>query len=65
MSIIAILFNAGARLVGSPRRIMSCPKCHRPHIDLNEWARRPHRTHLCAICGNKWAHDNVLKTIGI
>ena len=34
--------------------VLHCPKCHAQHIDRNEWATRPHKTHLCEHCGNLW-----------
>ena len=36
-----------------PLQLM-CPNCGKQHIDRDEWATRPHRTHLCEYCGNKW-----------
>jgi predicted nucleic acid-binding Zn ribbon protein len=58
-------FNKLYRLAGSPLRFISCPSCKRSHVDLNEWAGRPHRTHLCAYCGNKWVFESDVKTVGI
>ncbi len=58
-------FNAAYRAVGSPLRFIVCPKCKRSHVDLGEWAGRPHRTHLCAYCGNKWVFESTNKTVGI
>jgi predicted CXXCH cytochrome family protein len=30
---------------------LECPHCHTPHYDIDEWALKPHRTHLCLSCG--------------
>ncbi len=65
MSLWKRAFNVAYRLAGSPLRFINCPKCQREHVDLNEWAGRPHRTHLCAYCGNKWAFEITNKTVGI
>lgn len=32
-----------------------CPRCDFQHIDRDEWATRPHRTHLCGNCDHEWA----------
>lgn len=31
---------------------LTCPKCNQMHNDVEEWAVRPHRTHLCLFCGH-------------
>jgi hypothetical protein len=47
-----------------------CPVCGKPHIDEGEWARRPHRTHLCvddaqgAGCGATWEIGLMLPGVG-
>jgi len=33
---------------------LDCPACGHSHVDVGEWAERPHRTHLCAVCGVRW-----------
>ena len=35
-----------------PQENVICPRCFHPHIDLDEWAIKPHKTHLCQHCGN-------------
>lgn len=65
MSLWKKAFNVAYRLVGSPLRFLYCPKCSREHVDLGEWAGRPHRTHLCANCGEKWAPEIGTRTVGI
>jgi len=34
--------------------LLRCPNCNRRHIDEDEWATRPHKTHRCASCGHEW-----------
>jgi transcription elongation factor Elf1 len=29
---------------------LDCPHCKHPHSDIDEWALKPHRTHLCLNC---------------
>lgn len=31
-----------------------CPECGNQHIDRDEWATRPHKTHLCEWCFHEW-----------
>lgn len=44
--------------------VMHCPRCHGRHIDANEWATKPHRTHLCEHCGAKW-RPAIVATVGV
>jgi len=39
--------------------ILHCPMCHAQHEDEGEFAKRPHRTHLCLQCGHEWRPANV------
>mgnify|MGYP007025394401 CR=1 FL=1 len=39
---------------GDYREVMHCPHCRRQHLDRRWWAHRPHTTHTCAYCGEKW-----------
>lgn len=41
-----------------PREIIYCPKCHCLHVDLHEWAHRPHMEHLCERCGETFQLDH-------
>lgn len=43
---------------------LNCPACGAQHIDEGEWATKPHRTHLCANCGNEFRPANV-STVGV
>lgn len=36
------------------RRPLNCPECGKPHVDRDEWATKPHHTHLCEHCGHEW-----------
>jgi hypothetical protein len=36
------------------RRALWCPHCGVRHIDLDEWAIRPHHVHLCLTCSHSW-----------
>ena len=31
---------------------VNCPHCGRFHYDVEEWALKPHRTHLCLHCNS-------------
>ena len=44
--------------------VLRCPYCTAYHVDEGEWAARPHRTHLCALCGKTWRPANV-PTVGV
>lgn len=42
---------------GLPRELIRCPMCRRKHIDGQfgeEFATRPHHTHLCGHCAHLW-----------
>lgn len=34
--------------------LLLCPHCDVMHVDRDEWATRPHKTHLCENCGLEW-----------
>ncbi len=44
--------------------ILSCPICHRRHIDKGEFATKPHHTHACQHCGQVW-RPAVVATVGV
>lgn len=44
--------------------ILFCPRCRHQHVDEGEWATRPHTTHLCGHCENKWDPAPV-PTVGV
>lgn len=33
---------------------LRCPHCGRFHVDREEWANRPHHTHLCEHCDGEF-----------
>jgi endogenous inhibitor of DNA gyrase (YacG/DUF329 family) len=33
---------------------IKCPECGTEHIDKEEWATRPHKTHQCQQCKHEW-----------
>jgi hypothetical protein len=52
--------------------VLRCPKCGKQHLDVDEWATRPHRTHLCdntpagpgTGCGHLW-RPVIFPTVGV
>ena len=40
--------------------VMHCPHCGRQHLDGRWWAHKPHITHTCRFCGDKWDSDTPL-----
>lgn len=34
--------------------VLRCSYCGKQHIDKDEWATHPHKTHLCEFCGHRW-----------
>ena len=43
---------------------LNCPSCAEPHVDIGEWATRPHKTHQCQKCGREW-RPFAYTTVGI
>jgi predicted RNA-binding Zn-ribbon protein involved in translation (DUF1610 family) len=56
--------NDAAAHVAAEPMILPCPNCGAKHIDRNEWATKPHRTHRCEICAHEWRPANV-PTVGV
>lgn len=46
-----------ARLAGAPLGCVDCPRCHHPHLDLDEFAHEPHQRHYCGHCGHSATHS--------
>lgn len=46
------------------KMLLNCPQCKEQHIDKDEWATKPHMTHLCEFCGYKWRPD-YRYTVGV
>lgn len=44
--------------------MLACPRCHRSHVDKDQWATYPHRTHRCESCETEWRPANV-PTVGV
>jgi len=48
-------------------RLMSCvtcKKCGYPHLDLGDFATKPHKKHFCGNCGNDsiWSSEPIVST---
>lgn len=43
---------------------ISCKKCGYPHLDLGDFANKPHRKHFCGNCGNDsiWSKEAIVST---
>jgi len=43
---------------------ISCSHCQYPHLDLGDFARKPHRKHFCANCGrdSTWSKEPIIST---
>lgn len=51
-------------LKGSALGCINCKDCGYPHLDLGEFAQKPHRKHLCGNCGrdNTWSDEFMAST---
>jgi hypothetical protein len=43
---------------------INCSHCGYPHLDLGDFARKPHRKHFCGNCGcdSTWSSGNIVST---
>lgn len=43
---------------------INCSHCGYPHLDLGEFARKPHRKHFCGNCGrdSTWSKEEIIST---
>ncbi|MEO0535283.1 MAG: hypothetical protein AAF215_15600 [Cyanobacteria bacterium P01_A01_bin.123] len=43
---------------------VTCKKCGYPHLDLGDFARKPHKKHFCGNCGNDsiWSPGPIVST---
>jgi hypothetical protein len=43
---------------------VNCSHCGYPHLDLGEFARKPHRKHFCGNCGrdSTWSKQEIIST---
>lgn len=44
--------------------LLWCPACHARHLDVGEFAEKPHHTHACQSCGLAW-RPAIVATIGV
>jgi len=44
--------------------ILYCPECSERHIDVGEFATKPHHTHACQNCGLAW-RPAIVDTVGV
>ena len=52
---IGDLFNEAHVALRKPLEILlSCPVCYVRHVDVGEFATKPHHTHACQGCGHVW-----------
>jgi uncharacterized Zn finger protein len=43
---------------------LRCPECSEIHVDVGEFATKPHHTHACQFCGEVW-RPAVVFTVGV
>ena len=43
---------------------LTCPSCGELHLDVGEFATKPHHTHACQACGMVW-RPAVVATVGV
>jgi hypothetical protein len=43
---------------------VNCSNCGYPHLDLGEFAKKPHRKHFCGNCGrdSTWSKEEIIST---
>ena len=49
---------------GQEMSCISCSRCGYPHLDLADFARKPHRKHFCGNCGrdSTWSREPIVST---
>lgn len=49
---------------GAAMDCINCSHCGYPHLDLGEFARKPHRKHFCGNCGrdSTWSKTEIIST---
>lgn len=49
---------------GQEMSCINCSTCGYPHLDLGDFARKPHRKHFCGNCGrdSTWSRDPIVST---
>jgi len=66
-AVLAELRDATARAAQCERPIpmlLWCPECGERHIDVDEFATKPHHTHACQGCGMVW-RPAIVPTVGV
>lgn len=48
-----------ARADARPLGCLDCARCGHPHLDLGDFAHKPHRRHYCGHCGNDSTHSTM------
>jgi hypothetical protein len=53
-----------AQIEGRALACIDCRRCGYPHLDLGDFAHRPHRKHFCANCGSDtvWSGTEIVST---
>jgi hypothetical protein len=44
--------------------LLWCPECMERHIDVGEFATKPHHMHACQSCGMTW-RPAIVATVGV
>ena len=44
--------------------LLWCPECSERHIDVGNFATKPHHTHACQSCGHVW-RPAIVPTVGV
>jgi len=44
--------------------LLWCPECKARHVDVGEFATKPHHTHACQRCGMVW-RPALVDTVGV
>jgi hypothetical protein len=44
--------------------LLWCPECGERHLDVGDFATKPHHTHACQYCGHVW-RPAIVPTVGV
>jgi hypothetical protein len=44
--------------------LLWCPSCGERHVDIGDFASKPHHTHACQYCGMLW-RPAIVSTVGV
>jgi hypothetical protein len=53
-----------ARAARPTPMLLWCPECGERHVDVGEFATKPHHTHACQHCGHCW-RPAIVPTAGV